>query len=134
MKIICPHCSHENSIDYAENIKCDKCHRSFRDFTYHIKKITAPLALSSLLLGGLITYKVENYIEQVRYPIRFEYAIISKCVASNHNGGYLSANEASRRIDICTCALEKTMNNIAFNKADTEIFVQQLGNNIAKCK
>ncbi|HDR1510572.1 TPA: hypothetical protein QB455_002261, partial [Pasteurella multocida] len=33
-----------------------------------IKKISTTIIISSMAVGGYITYKVENWIEQVRYP------------------------------------------------------------------
>ncbi|HDR0997171.1 TPA: hypothetical protein QB241_002059, partial [Pasteurella multocida] len=83
---------------------------NFKDKLDQAKKISKPVVISSMVLGGYITYQAENWIEQVRYPIKLEYSIISQC-ANGYNSGYLSSS-SRKHIDTCICALEKTMNNV----------------------
>ncbi|HDR1033563.1 TPA: hypothetical protein QB366_002163, partial [Pasteurella multocida] len=43
---------------------------NFKDKLDQAKKISKPVVISSMVLGGYITYQAENWIEQVRYPIK----------------------------------------------------------------
>ncbi|HHT7856271.1 hypothetical protein [Pasteurella multocida] len=99
-----------------------------------IKKISTPIIISSMAVGGYITHKVENGIEQVRYPIKLEYSIISQC-ANGYNSGYLSSS-SRKHIDTCICALGKTMNDVELVK-DNQIssaFSLAFRKNLSKCK
>lgn len=136
MKIICPHCKTKNNIEYAENIRCQCCQKSFKDYTYNIKAISKPIiagASAILVAGGLIGYSVENYLDQIRYPIEFEYAIVTQC-ANPKGSGYLREKELQTHIQICSCALEKTLNEVGYKEVIDQEFSLSFRNNLGKCR
>ncbi|HDR1519176.1 TPA: hypothetical protein QB461_002092, partial [Pasteurella multocida] len=104
---------------------------NFKDKLDQAKKISKPVVISSMVLGGYITYQAENWIEQVRYPIKLEYSIISQC-ANGYNSGYLSSS-SRKHIDTCICALEKTMNNVEPEQS-SYVFNSEFKKNLYKCE
>ncbi|MBF4312821.1 hypothetical protein EAY03_23960, partial [Vibrio anguillarum] len=83
MKIECPHCQTDNDIEFAENIACKECEKSFKGFKFSKRKlVSASTALAVGLFGG---YKVNGALEDERYPIEVEYAIVDTCINSAKN-------------------------------------------------
>lgn len=125
IKIECPHCKELNGIRLPENAECRHCKKSIDENVFSrrfgtIKAKTAGIAL--LASGAIIGYIVEDKLDQVRFPIQLEYAIINEC-AKSHTSYFLSEKELLRNIDICTCALEKTSKDIGYkNDLDNELF------------
>ncbi|HDR0642412.1 hypothetical protein ROV36_03680 [Pasteurella multocida] len=103
---------------------------NFKDKLDQAKKISKPVVISSMVFGGYITYQAENWIEQVRYPIKLEYSIISQC-ANGYNSGYLSSS-SRKHIDTCICALEKTMNDVEPEQS-SYVFNSEFKKNLYKC-
>ncbi|MGX2948664.1 hypothetical protein [Frederiksenia canicola] len=100
-------------------------------FKEKLNKISKPVVVSSMLVGGYVTYQTGNWIEQVRYPIKLEYSIISQC-ANGYKSGYLSSS-SKKHIDICICALEKTMNDVGVDES-SNVFNSEFRSNLYKCK
>ncbi|OOF43802.1 hypothetical protein BKK51_10820 [Rodentibacter trehalosifermentans] len=134
MKITCPHCEIKNDIEFSENIKCRCCEKSFTGYSFSIRKITKPImagASALLVTGGIIGYKVENSLDQIRYSPKFEYAIINQC--ANPNNRYLSNRELERNIEICSCTLEKTIKEVGYkNEIDNEL-IDSFTKNLVMC-
>lgn len=134
MKIICPHCQLKNDIEYAEHIKCKRCEKSFKHYSYRVKTITKPIvvgASAALLTGGIIGYTVENTLDQVRYPIELEYSIITQC--ANPSTSYKKEYELQKNIKTCICTLKKTIQDVGENYADDE-FIKSFNHNLRQCK
>ncbi|MFU2077902.1 hypothetical protein [Avibacterium endocarditidis] len=127
MKLICPQCKKKNNIEYAKNITCEKCHQSFEGYTYKIKRISKPLVITCLIAGGVTSQTIEEIWEQNRYPVKQEYAVIATC-ASSVRGSY-----PKKSIDICICALEKTMNDVE-DYTDNYAVRSSLSKNLESCK
>ncbi|MFZ7255308.1 hypothetical protein [Avibacterium avium] len=125
MKLICPQCQKKNNIEYAKNITCEKCHQSFEGYTYKIKRISKPLVIACFIAGGVTSQTVEEIWEQNRYPVKIEYAVIADC-ASSVRGSY-----SKKPIDICICALEKTMKEVKHTDKEA---VNRFEENLYICK
>lgn len=136
MKIVCPNCNESNEIEFAEHIKCKCCNKSFKDRTYSIKTITKPMIASAsavLVAGSIIGYTVENLLDEVRYPLHFEYSIITQCANPNNNG-YMQQSVLQRNINICICALDKTIKDVGYKQEIDEELRTSFRNNLDVCK
>lgn len=130
MKIVCPNCQSETEIEFSEHIKCECCENSAKENERRRKAISKSLSLSPIILACYLTYKVENLIEPVRYPVKLEYSIISEC-ANGYQNGYLSSS-SRKHIDTCICALEKTMNDVK-PKNENKEFTSEFQKNLYEC-
>ena len=78
MKIECPACAHKQTI---APVVCSGCNENFAGYLF--RKYRKPLmsATTALIVGGYGGYKVTDKLrEEVRYPLRAEYAIVEVCV------------------------------------------------------
>ncbi|OOF88837.1 hypothetical protein BKG94_04465 [Rodentibacter ratti] len=135
MKITCPHCQVKNDIEFANHIKCKCCQKSFQGYSYSIRAITKPImagASALLVAGGIIGYQVENSLDQVRYSPMFEYAIINQC--ANPDSRYLSKKELERKIEICSCTLEKTMKKVGYKEQVDDELIQSFSYHLRLCE
>lgn len=135
MKIICPHCSTENKIEYGENIVCDECNKTFAGHTY--KRFKEPLisAVGAFVIGAIGAHEVgERFFEDNRYPINVEYELVDSCVnASRHP---MNSQERKNKTEICICALEKTIDEITYEdlqKSESE-FLTRFRDSIVSCR
>ncbi|QIA65005.1 hypothetical protein GT360_15695 [Vibrio astriarenae] len=131
MKIECPHCQTDNDIEFAENIACKECEKSFKGFKF-IKRnfVSASTALAVGLIGG---YKVNGALEEERYPLEVEYAIIDTCVNSSKNIVSMSWYESKR--EACLCALEETEKSLTYSdyKSNQQQFLLRFKQNAKGC-
>ncbi|MDP5138337.1 hypothetical protein ORJ04_20520 [Rheinheimera baltica] len=112
MNIECPHCNTGNTIEFAENISCHKCQKSFAGFSF--KKITGSILSTGLLLVGtaFIGEKIDReFFEAKRYPSAAIYEIISYC--SSPRDSILHRGTQKELIIKCSCALDKTMPDVS---------------------
>ena len=131
MKIECPNCQEDNKIDFAENIFCKKCEKSFKGFKFSKRKLVS--ASAALIFGAYSGYKVNDTLDENRYPLKVEYAIVDSCINSSKNMVTTSWYESKR--DICLCALDATIDDISYStyKSDQETFIFELKKNANKC-
>ena len=131
MKIECPRCQKDNEIEFAENISCSECEKSFKGFKFSKRKLVS--ASSALLVGALGAYAVESGLDKERYPLEVEYAIVDTCVNSSKNMVSVSWYESKR--EACLCALEKTENDVAYSdyKSDQAIFLRTFKQHANRC-
>ncbi|OOE91743.1 hypothetical protein BZG76_10240 [Salinivibrio sp. AR647] len=116
MQIECPSCTTDNKIEFGENIVCSECKESLSGHSY--KKFKKPLlsATTALFIGAFGTYKADQILfEDQRYPLNVEYELVDSCVNSSRipRSSYHQAD----KIQICLCALEKTMQVISYKEA-----------------
>lgn len=130
MKIECPHCQEDNRIEFAENILCKKCEKSFKGFKFSKRKFVS--ASSALLIGSVGGYAISANNED-RYPIEVEYAILDSCINSSKNMVEISWYETKR--DVCLCSLRETVRDISYSeyKSDTESFIVNFRYNAKSC-
>lgn len=132
MKIECPHCREDNDIEFAENISCNNCNKSFKGFKFSQRKLIS--AGAALVVGAMGGYKVNTALEDIRYPLAVEYAIVDSCVNSSKN--LVSTSWYENKRDICLCALEKTIDQVSYSsyKSDQPTFVSTLKQNASTCR
>ncbi|GLR05223.1 hypothetical protein GCM10007906_28110 [Vibrio hyugaensis] len=131
MKIECPHCQADNDIEFAENISCKECEKSFKGFSFSKRRWVS--ASTTLLIGAFGGYQVNNAFDEERYPLEVEYAIIDTCVNSSQNMVDVSWYENKR--DTCLCAMSKTEKAIPYSeyKADNKPFIAAFIHNSKSC-
>lgn len=133
MKIECPHCKEQNEIEFAENIKCHKCGKSFKDYNFRKSHKFAISAVSALAFGGIGGYHLNGYFSD-RYPVRVEYAIVDTCV--NGAGNRIEEYLYRHKRELCSCALEKTMPKVSLSelKSDPAKFGKVFRDEEQKCR
>lgn len=131
MKIECPHCQSDNDIEFAENIACKACEKNFKGFSFGKKRWIS--ASTALLVGTFGGYKVSNALDEERYPLDVEYAIVDTCVNSSQNMVDISWYENKR--ETCLCALSKTEKAIPFSdyQSDNKLFLAAFIRNAKSC-
>ena len=103
IKIECPHCAEENTINLSSEIKCKHCDESLIGEKYRKPLISAFTAILLGIGGGVA---LDEYLETDRYPISVEYKIMDNCISSYDKP--LAKNIYGKKTDICLCALYKT--------------------------
>ncbi len=131
MKIECPRCQKDNEIEFAENISCSECEKSFKGFKFSKRKFVS--ASAALIVGTLGGYKVNAAFEDVRYPLAVEYAIVDSCVNSSSN--MVSVSWYTNKRKTCVCALEKTVEKVSYSdyQADRQSFMTSFKFNAMAC-
>ena len=119
LNIVCPNCSHENKIEYGENILCSECNKTFAGHTY--KRFKKPLvsATTALIIGAVGAHQInEHVLERERYPVSVEYEIMDNCINSSRYG--MNSQWRADKAKVCACALRKTMNDIPYGEMEEE--------------
>jgi len=131
MKIECPNCQEDNEIDFAENISCRKCEKSFKGFKFSKRKLIS--VSTALAFGALSGYTVNNAIDESRYPLETEYALVDTCINSSKNT--LTRSQYKHKKEVCLCALTATFKDMSYStyKSDHETFILELKKNANKC-
>ena len=100
------------------------------------QKFKLPLmtAMSALVMGAYGFHKIEHdYFDEVRYPIRVEYAIIDSCIYSDRTT--LSTSQFRNKKQICLCAYEKTVAEVSYSELDdNNAFFDTFTKNTNTCK
>lgn len=111
MNIECPHCATHNAIEYAENIRCHKCEKSFTGFAYRKYKPTMLGIVSALVIGGYAGKAADEYfLEPKRYSTAAIYEIVNYC--ANPQSVFLTRSSQQKLAKDCICALNKTMEQV----------------------
>ncbi|PSH12760.1 hypothetical protein B7R74_19960 [Yersinia pseudotuberculosis] len=111
MKIECPHCNSDNDIEFSDNILCHECKKSFKGFKFSKRKFLS--ATTVLIIGAFGGYKVNGALEQERYPLEIEYAIVDTCVNVSKN--FITIGRYTDKRKICLCALSKTIEDVSYS-------------------
>lgn len=111
MNIECPHCDTGNTIEFAENIHCHKCQKSFAGFSFKKYKTSILGTGAVLLLGAYGGHKLDgHFLEPKRYSTAAIYEIVDFCV--NPDSPRLADMTKPRLAKACVCALDKAMEKI----------------------
>ncbi|SON49924.1 hypothetical protein [Vibrio tapetis] len=131
MKIECPRCKTDNKIEFAENITCKECEKSFKGFKFSKRRFVS--ASSALFVGVVGGYTVSDKLEEVRYPLKVEYAILDTCVNGSENT--LSVRWYESKRDACLCALTKTEQDVSYSvySSDPSTFFDNFHFNAESC-
>ncbi|EOG7646669.1 hypothetical protein BFX12_04130 [Vibrio cholerae] len=131
MKIECPHCQTDNDIEFAENIACKECKKNFKGFKFSKRKLVS--ASTALLVGAIGGYKVNSALDEERYPLEVEYAIVDTCVNSSKN--MVSISRYANKRETCLCALAQTEKSVPYSdyKSDPQLFLSKFKLNAKGC-
>ncbi|MCS6174540.1 hypothetical protein [Shewanella baltica] len=135
MIIECPHCYHDNEIEYAEHIRCKKCEKDYKGFSFSKRKWIATGTIVVSALFGVHTgkeYLFHNNAE--RYPMELEYAYLDSCINANDSLHTMSRYRDKRKE--CLCALAETQKQISYAEASKNIdnFKKILMINASNCR
>ncbi len=112
MNIKCPNCSTNNTIEFAENICCHTCKKSFAGFSFRKYKMPIAGVTSVLLIATLGGLQLESYVlEPRRYSTAAIYEIVSYC--ANPTNVMITQSMHRQLAEECICALNKTMVEIS---------------------
>ncbi len=131
MKVECPHCHVDNTIEHESSISCEKCEKSFKGFTFSKRKLVS--ASAALVVGVIGGYEVNSIFDEERYPLEKEYAIVDTCINSSQKMISVSWYESKRKK--CLCALEKTEKTVSYSdyKSEEQLFLNEFKSNIKQC-
>ncbi|WP_284303740.1 hypothetical protein, partial [Marinospirillum insulare] len=127
MQIECPSCSTGNKIEFAQNIVCCECKKSFAGHFY--KKFKKPLisATTALFIGAFGTYKVEQvFFEDQRYPLKVEYELIDSCVNASRTRFGSSSYIKKTWIQLASATACNSSNNTSFGVFIPSVFLGRL--------
>ncbi|WP_281544946.1 hypothetical protein [Grimontia sp. SpTr1] len=112
MHIECPHCATSNKIEFAEHIICCECDKSFKGQSFG--KLKKPLisAGTAAIIGLVSGFKIEQLMDENRYPVSVEYAIVDTCV--NSSAQPLSISQYKDKRQVCLCAVEATVSQVSY--------------------
>jgi len=114
MKIICPECYKENEVSTSNGTKCVNCQKSLEKFTF--KKTLIPgvllVAMGAGISHGYQYYKDSQAVGYQRYPVKIEYALIDKCIASYN--APMSRISFNKKRDACINAVEQVQGEISY--------------------
>ncbi len=131
MKIECPHCHTDNEIEYAENISCKECEKNFKGYKFSKRKLVS--ASAALIVGVVGGYKANDALDEVRYPLKVEYAIVDTCINSSKSA--VSTSWYINKRKACLCALERTTKDISYSdyKSSQQSFLNSFRKNAKNC-
>ena len=116
MKIECPKCFKENSLNLEAKVNCGHCKEEITGYTYKKPLISATTAL---IIGAGGFFAVDNYVlSNDRYPISAEYELIELCTSSYQKP--MKSRSFSEKKSVCICALEETMKDISYSDLNDE--------------
>ncbi|MCG3692502.1 hypothetical protein [Aliarcobacter butzleri] len=111
LKIECPHCSKENKINLSTEIKCKHCEKPLIGQKY---RKTFMSAITAIILGIGGGYYFNEKLDDNRYPLGLEYALIKSCVSPDERP--LLDKDFEKKENICICALNKTQKEIDYSE------------------
>lgn len=85
--------------------------------------------ITAVTTGAIVGSYIDDSFERNRYPIHFEYQLISECI-----GQVYSSSKSQSRTDSCICALEKTMNDIEYEERASKPFSSTFKNYLKRCQ
>ncbi|WP_338589382.1 hypothetical protein VXM60_14075 [Shewanella khirikhana] len=125
MIIECPHCKHDNEIEYAENICCKKCEKNYKGYKFSKRKL---IATGTLVFGAAFGLSIVPDADPKRtpnrYPLDVEFALIDSCV--NGSRGMVTDYRYNNKRDTCMCALNQTQYKVTYPvyKAEQTTFLE----------
>lgn len=131
MRIECPKCFKENELNLEAKVICGHCKEEISGYTYRKPLISATTALF-IGVGGF--YTADKLLEERRYPITEEYAIVESCVSSYRKP--LRSSQYNKKRSICICALDKTQDDFSISdlRDNEEEFLAAFEKNANECK
>lgn len=131
IELECQSCSEVNKIDTNRKIPCQKCAKPITGRRYKV----GALAVMPFLFGAAgFSFVDRQFIEEERYPFKYEYALVDGCINSYPSA--LNKQNYAEKQDICLCAVELTIGDISFSDFtdDHKSFSKQLVRNIPACR
>lgn len=116
MKLQCPKCFKDNELALSADVVCGHCNEDISEFHYSKPIISGATAL---ILGAGGFFAVDKYLlDEERYPVEVEYAIIDSCVSSSDIA--LRRRDYERKQEICLCSMKETMSEIPYGEYKKE--------------
>lgn len=110
LELICPECDKNTKIKTEDGVSCSNCNESFKGMAFTQDNLVTKTAAYLIVAGAIGGVALNNKIEDSRLPYAAEYKLMDTCV--NAYSGMVNAKEHSDRIDLCSCAVRKSVNNL----------------------
>lgn len=134
MIIECPHCRHDNEIEYAEHIRCKKCEKDYKGYKFSKRKwIATGTLVFGTAFGLSIVPDADPKRTPNRYPLDVEFALIDSCV--NGSRGMVTDYRYNNKRDTCMCALNQTELDVSYRQYQTKqtMFLETFKYNLRRC-
>lgn len=110
LELTCPECDKNTKIKTEDGVSCSSCNESFKGMVFNQKKLLTKSAAYLIVAGAIGGVVLDNKIEDSRLPYAAEYKLMDTCISAY--SGMVNAKEHSDRIDLCSCAVRKSVNNL----------------------
>lgn len=130
MKIECPHCFKENTLNLEGRVDCEHCQEDLANNSYKKPIFSGGTVLVIGILGGQIA---DYAIFDNRYPLKVEYSLIDTCLNSSDTA--LNRILYKKKREVCICSMQETMNEISYirYKVDDKGFFSAFEANLKQC-
>ncbi|SDK62720.1 hypothetical protein SAMN05216212_2786 [Microbulbifer yueqingensis] len=131
IKLECPKCFKDSELSVSAGVTCGHCKEDISEYHYKRPLISGATAL---ILGAGGFFAVDKYIiDETRYPLEIEYAIIDSCISGSDLP--LRRSSYERKQEICLCSMRETMSDISYDdyKSKPMQFFIQFKQNSASC-
>lgn len=118
LELACPECEVLTKVKTEEGVKCTGCETSFKGMLFKQKKILTKSSAYLIVAGAIGGMVLDNTIEDSRLPYAAEFKLMEHCI--NANSGLVDARQYNDRIDMCSCAIRKSVNDLGVGRDRNE--------------
>lgn len=120
LELICPDCDKNTKIKTEGGVKCSssECETSFGGMQFIQKKLLKASTAYLIVVGAIGGVVLEGSIEDSRLPYAAEYKLMDTCLSSR--SGMVDVDRYSERIEACSCAIRKAVNNLGVGRDRNE--------------
>lgn len=118
LELTCPDCEKNTKITTDDGVSCSSCNESFKGMVFNQKKILTKSAAYLIVAGAIGGVVLDSKIEDSRLPYAAEYKLMDTCISAY--SGMVAAKAYADRIDMCSCAVRKSVNNLGVGRDRNE--------------
>lgn len=118
LELTCPGCEKNTKITTEDGVSCSSCNESFKGMVFNQRKILTKSAAYLIVAGAIGGIVLDSKIEDSRLPYAAEYKLMDTCISAY--SGMVSAKAYADRIDMCSCAVRKSVNNLGVGRDRNE--------------
>ncbi len=113
LELVCPSCDGNTKVKTENGVQCHHCEESFKGLTFKRKKYLTRAAAILLISGAVTGVTVSEVVEDERLSYESEFTLMTACV--NRYGTTYSRGALEGRIEQCSCAVKKAVNDLGVN-------------------
>lgn len=120
LELVCPDCDENTKVELEDGFKCTstKCQKTFRGMVFTQDNLMTKSAAYLIVAGAIGGVVLDNKIEDSRLPYAAEYKLMDTCISAY--SGMVDAKTHAARIDMCSCAVGKSVNNLGVGRDRNE--------------